>query len=44
MADLDISMQDVVSRDEEIDRLEARLAEIQVNESARLGMMFNWER
>ena len=31
MADLDISLQDVVSRDEEIDSLEARLAEYQVN-------------
>ena len=30
MADLDNSMQDVVSRDEEIDRLEARLAGTQV--------------
>lgn len=30
MTDLDSSMQDVVSRDEEIDRLEARLASTQV--------------
>ena len=33
MTDLDSSMQDVVSRDEEIDRLEAKLAGGQVSES-----------
>ncbi len=33
MTDLDNSMQDVVSRDEEIDKLEARLAGTQVRTS-----------
>ena len=33
MTDLDNSMQDVVSRDEEIDKLEARLASTQVSTS-----------
>jgi len=33
MTDLDNSMQDVVSRDEEIDKLEARLAGTQVSTS-----------
>ena len=34
MTDLDNSMQDVVSRDEEIDKLEARLADTQVSTSS----------